>query len=132
MIKYIKSIKQTFDEFYNSLVLLQEKTLEHNDILRKIDSILPKNNLLWVPWVSYTTISWSINYESVTTKILDSVLIKDFFTKEFLNQDATTTKKLYVVNWDKIAIEYYKENDNTRDWERWFDFNWKEYYFLNK
>jgi hypothetical protein len=32
-----------------------------------------------------------------TVEILRSQILKDYFTKEFLNKEATTTKKLYVV-----------------------------------
>ena len=72
---------------------------------------------------------WSIDTIAESVNILRSEFIKDYFTKEYLSKEATTTKKLYVVNDNKISIEYYKEDYNAKEWDKWFNYNWKEYYF---
>lgn len=130
MIKYIKSFKEWIDEVYNALVLLSWKILEINDRLKDIEKVMPKTE--WLTWVSSYWIVWDINYVDTAVQKIKDILIKDFFTKEFLNKEATTTKELYVVDWTKVTIQYYKK-DKTPGVHNcgMYEYNWKEYYFVN-
>ena len=125
--KIIKQLKKWIDETYNSLSILSEKTLEINDRLRAIEKVMPKEQTLYTTG-GYAEI-WSIDTIAESVNILRSEFVKDYFTKEYLNKEATTTKKLYVVDNDKISIEYYKVILNKKEWDKWFEYNWKEYFF---
>lgn len=84
-------------------------------------------------------VCWHNNLDSFVTwwgRLLDIedfkaemalALKEDYFTKEYLNEDATNTKELLVVENENITKVLYKEWNGTKDIKK---IHWKEYLFI--
>jgi hypothetical protein len=61
------------------------------------------------------------SYETIVDQIK-----KDYFTKEYINEDATNTKNIYVIERGCMTTHLYKEWNESDEVK---DINWKKYLF---
>jgi hypothetical protein len=124
IINFFRELETYFNDLYNTLVQLNELVLKLRDWLvehnKNFDKMFPTK--LYTTWVS---IIWAVAYENTVVQILNNTLIKDYFTNEFLNKEATTTKLLFIVDWWKISEHYFKLNSEL--WKDYIEKNWAYY-----
>jgi len=89
---------------------------EHRDLTSGLKTCIDMSSWTWIGWFDADS----------AVKVIDDYIEKDYFTKEFINRDATNTKVLYVVAGTHIEKKYFKE------WNQWntvMTIRGKFYYF---
>jgi len=130
----MKTFKTYLEELDSLLSVRTESLKSYNMIFKNQSNELKeiRDTLQRSDWILSTTWSlmsyWSYNTEEETINLIDDTLKKDYFTKEFINADATNTRELYVVNWDSIKIELFKEWNQTKEVK---EIQGKLYLFIN-
>lgn len=124
LLKAFNKFNKQFEEYLSSNA---DVLKTHTEELKKIKEALGRPETDWFTIARYE----SYGSYSTTDEVKDlfkKTLQEDYFTKEFINLEATNTKELLIIDWISIKTVHYKDWNWTKDIKV---INWKEYLFID-